>query len=57
MLEAKQKLPAAKTDTETNRLELFCTSLDRKIDEAVYELYGLTEEQIKVVDGENDESV
>ncbi len=52
MLEAKQKLAAAKNDAETNRLEHLCTSLDRQIDEAVYELYGLTEEEIKIVEGE-----
>ncbi|MDP1675864.1 MAG: TaqI-like C-terminal specificity domain-containing protein, partial [Bacteroidota bacterium] len=51
MLEAKQKLSTAKTDGEVNRLELLCASLDRKIDEAVYELYGLTEEEIKIVEG------
>ncbi len=51
MLEAKQKLSTAKTDGEVNRLELLCSSLDRKIDEAVYELYGLTEEEIKIVEG------
>ncbi len=52
MLEAKQKLSAAKTDGEVNRLELLCASVDRKIDEAVYELYGLTEEEVKIVEGE-----
>ncbi len=51
MLEAKQKLQTAKTDGKTNRLELLCASLDRKIDEAVYELYDLTEEEIKIVEG------
>jgi len=51
MLEAKEKLQHAKTDGETSRLELQCKSLDRQIDEAVYELYGLTEEEIKVVEG------
>jgi type I restriction-modification system DNA methylase subunit len=51
MLEAKQKLAIAKTDAEKNRLEHLCTSLDRQIDEAVYELYGLTEEEIKIVEG------
>ncbi len=50
MLEAKQKLFAAKTGEETNRLELLCASLDRQIDEAVYELYDLTEEEIKIVE-------
>ena len=46
------KRAAAKTDAEVNRLELLCESLDRQIDEAVYELYGLTEEEIKIVEGE-----
>ncbi len=50
MLEAKQKLSAAKTDGELSRLETLCTSLDRKIDEAVYELYGLTEEEIIIIE-------
>jgi hypothetical protein len=51
ILETKQKLNAAKNDAETNRLALLCTSLDRQIDEAVYELYGLTEEEVKIVEG------
>ena len=51
MLETKQKLSIVKTEGEINRLESLCTSLDRKIDEAVYELYGLTEEEIKIVEG------
>jgi len=53
ILESKQKLSAAKTDGEINRLDLLCASIDRKIDEAVYELYGLTEDEIKIVKGEN----
>ncbi len=28
-----------------------CAALDRQIDAAVYELYGLTEEEIKIVEG------
>ncbi len=36
----KEKLD--KTDAEVNRLEMQCESLDRQIDAAVYELYGLT---------------
>lgn len=35
---------------EMSRLELECESLDRQVDQAVYELYGLTEEEIKVVE-------
>jgi hypothetical protein len=51
MLQSKENLSATKTDAEKNRLELQCESLDRQIDEAVYELYGLTEEEIKIVEG------
>ncbi len=51
ILESKQRWANAKTDAETNRLELQHKSLDRQIDEAVYELYGLTEEEIKIVEG------
>jgi type I restriction-modification system DNA methylase subunit len=51
MLESKQKLAATKTEAETNRLEMQCASLDRQIDAAVYELYGLTEEEVRIVEG------
>jgi hypothetical protein len=30
-------------------------ALDKQIDALVYELYGLTEEEIKIVEGETDE--
>jgi hypothetical protein len=50
-LDAKEKLSAAKTEAETNRLDLLCQTLDRQIGEEVYELYGLTEEEIKIVEG------
>jgi type I restriction-modification system DNA methylase subunit len=50
MLAAKEELSKAKTEAETTRLERECETLDRQIDQAVYELYGLTEEEIKVVE-------
>ncbi len=50
MLAAKEELSKAKTEAETTRLERECESLDRQIDQAVYELYGLTEEEIEVVE-------
>ena len=50
MLAAKEKLAKTKTDAEVNRLEMQCESLDRQIDAAVYELYGLTEEEIGIVE-------
>jgi len=51
MLDTKQKLSNAKTEAETNRFEMQCQTLDRQIDEAVYELYGLTPEEIAIVEG------
>lgn len=42
---------AAKLDLDVQRLELHCATLDFQIDEAVYELYGLAEEEIKIVEG------
>jgi predicted nucleic acid-binding Zn-ribbon protein len=53
MLDAKEKLSNAKTEAETNRFESFCQTLDRQIDEAVYELYGLTPEEIAIVEGKS----
>ena len=51
MLEAKEKLSNAKTEAETNRLEMQCQTIDRQIDEVVYQLYGLTAEEIRTVEG------
>jgi type I restriction-modification system DNA methylase subunit len=51
MLKAKEDLAAAKLDQDVQRLEHRCATLDRQIDKAVYELYGLTEEEIKIVEG------
>ena len=51
MLDAKEKLSNAKTESETNRFDSLCQTLDRQIDEAVYELYGLTPEEIAIVEG------
>ena len=51
MLESKKKLAEAKTDKDKNYYEQKCNSLDKQIDNLVYELYGLTEEEIKIVEG------
>ena len=50
MLEAKKQLADAKTDKDKNYYEAKCSGLDRQIDRLVYELYGLTEEEIKIVE-------
>jgi type I restriction-modification system DNA methylase subunit len=51
MLATKERLAAVRTDAEATRLESLCDALDRQIDQAVYELYGLTEEDIEIVEG------
>lgn len=50
ILEAKKQLTAAKTESDKNFLQNKCNSLDRQIDKLVYELYGLTEEEINIVE-------
>ena len=50
MLESKKQLNAAKTDKDKTYYERKCESLDRQIDTEVYSLYGLTEEEIKIVE-------
>ncbi len=51
MLESKKLLHTAKTDKDKTYYENKCTDLDRAIDSEVYKLYGLTEEEIKIVEG------
>jgi len=53
MLTAKKQLQQAKTESDKNYLQRKCATLDKQIDELVYQLYGLTEEEIKVVEGIN----
>lgn len=50
MLESKKQLAAAVTDSDKNFLQNKCSSIDRQIDNLVYQLYGLTEEEIKIVE-------
>ena len=51
ILEAKKQLQQAKTESDKTYLERKCETLDKQIDELVYSLYGLTEEEIKIVEG------
>jgi len=48
---ARKQLQQAKTESDKNYLERKCENLDKQIDELVYELYGLTEDEIKIVEG------
>ncbi len=41
------------TPLEQEQLEREIAATDAQIDRLVYDLYGLTEEEIKIVDGEN----
>jgi hypothetical protein len=45
-----QKSPSARTPGEVERLAREIESTDRAIDKLVYELYGLTEEEIQIVE-------
>jgi len=53
MLEAKKQLAKAQTDKDKTYYENKCASLDRQIDRLVYDLYGLTEDEIKIVEEVN----
>ena len=52
MLEAKKQLQQAKTESDKDYLQRKCDSIDKQIDQLVYELYGLTEDEIRIVEGE-----
>jgi hypothetical protein len=50
MLEAKMQLAKAKTDKDKTYYESKCAVLDRQIDRLFYDLYGLTEKEIQIVE-------
>jgi len=54
MLDLHKNIPLAKTDHEKTIIQRQIDGTDRRIDELVYELYGLTEEEIKIVEGSKD---
>jgi type I restriction-modification system DNA methylase subunit len=51
MLEAKRELAQAQTDRDKTYYENKCAGLDQQIDRIVYDLYGLTEKEIRIVEG------
>ncbi len=53
MLEFNKQLQKAHFDSEKEPIERQIAAADKKIDELVYQLYGLTEEEIKIVEGKN----
>ena len=52
MLALHKKLPAAKTEQEKTVIQRQIDATDKQIDALVYELYGLTEAEIKIVEQE-----
>lgn len=50
MLTLKKQLPQANTDHDKNMIQRRITATDRQIDKLVYELYGLTEDEIRIVE-------
>ncbi len=51
MLALHKRLAAAKSDADKKRIQRAIDATDRKIDNLVYELYGLTAEEIRIVEG------
>jgi hypothetical protein len=51
MLAAKPQLARAQSDKDKDFYENKCAALDRQIDTLVYDLYGLTPDEIKIVEG------
>ncbi len=46
-----KRLATANTDHETNQLKRMIDHTDKQIDQLVYELYNLTQDEIKIVKG------
>ena len=51
MLDTKKLLQTARTDKDKTYYDDKCKNLDRQIDKLVYELYELTPDEIKIVEG------
>ena len=51
MLALHQRRAAAQTPHEQGVLQAQIDATDRQIDRLVYELYGLTEEEVRIVEG------
>jgi hypothetical protein len=51
MLKLHKDLPKAKTPHEQESLQRTIAATDAQIDALVYELYGLTEEEVRIVEG------
>jgi hypothetical protein len=52
MLELHKRLAKARSDSDRALIQRQIDATDREIDKLVYELYGLTEEEIAIVEGD-----
>jgi bpmI endonuclease-methyltransferase fusion protein type IIG len=52
MLAAQEQLNSAISDSDKNFLQQRVGILDKQINTVVYKLYGLTEDEVKIVEGE-----
>lgn len=52
MLDLHKHIKDIHSDTQKSILQRQIEATDREIDQLVYELYGLTDEDIKIVEGE-----
>ncbi|MCK4736547.1 MAG: hypothetical protein KAT65_29105 [Methanophagales archaeon] len=52
MLELQKKYHGARMEQDKELYERQIKTVDAQIDKLVYDLYGLTDEEVKVVDGE-----
>lgn len=53
MLKLHEQLAAARTAHDKTLIQRQCDATDRQIDALVYELYGLTDEEIRIVETGN----
>lgn len=51
MLNLHKQLSAAKTSYEKTAIQRQIDTTDKQIDQLVYELYGLTEEEVHIIEG------
>ena len=52
-VDLRKQLPKAKTPHEQESLQRQITATDKQIDTLVYEFYGLTEDEVRIVEGGN----
>ena len=50
MLETQARLQKAFSDEDKKLLKQRATIIDKQIDKVVYQLYGLTEEEVKIIE-------